>query len=60
MEWLSENWIFLLVLVAFVAVGAVAGAFLGSALAGRLPDVWIRRSFAAFLALMSVWLFATE
>lgn len=47
-------------LVAFVAVGAVAGAFLGSALAGRLPDVWIRRSFAAFLALMSVWLFATE
>lgn len=47
-------------LVGAVAVGSVAGAFLGSALAGQLPAVWIRRCFAGFLALMSLWLFLSE
>lgn len=47
-------------LAAACAVGAVAGAFVGAALAGRLPEIWIRRSFAGFLAAVSVWLFASE
>lgn len=47
-------------LVGAVALGAVAGAFLGSALAGKLPALWIRRCFAGFLALMSAWLFLSE
>jgi hypothetical protein len=44
-------------LAAVCALGAVVGAFLGAALAGRLPDVVIRRCFAGFLAAVSVWLF---
>ena len=47
-------------IAALCALGAVGGAFLGAWLAGRLPDIWIRRSFAGFLGLMSVWLFVTE
>lgn len=47
-------------LAALCAVGAVVGAFLGSDLAGRLPEVWIRRCFAGFLAAVSLWLFVTE
>jgi hypothetical protein len=47
-------------LAAICAVGAVAGAFVGAALAGRLPEIWIRRCFAGFLAAVSVWLFASE
>jgi hypothetical protein len=42
------------------ALGAVAGAFVGAALAGRLPEIWIRRCFAGFLAAVSVWLLASE
>lgn len=47
-------------LAAACAAGAVAGAFLGAALAGRLPEVWIRRCFAGFLAATSAWLFLSE
>jgi uncharacterized protein len=47
-------------LAATCAVGAVAGAFLGATLAGKLPKIWIRRCFAGFLAAVSVWLFASE
>ena len=47
-------------LAAVCAVGAIAGAFLGSDLAGRLPEIWIRRTLAGFLAAVSVWLFVTE
>lgn len=47
-------------LALLVAAGAVVGAFAGAALAGKLPDIWIRRSFAGFLALMSAWLFLKE
>jgi uncharacterized membrane protein YfcA len=36
-----------------VAIGAVAGAFLGSHLAGRMDPVWIRRVFAAVLVLLA-------
>ena len=47
-------------LAALCALGAVGGAFIGAALAGKLPPVVIRRCFAGFLALMSVWLFLSE
>ena len=47
-------------LAALCAVGAVAGAFLGAALAGKLPPLVIRRCFAGFLAAVSIWLFASE
>jgi uncharacterized membrane protein YfcA len=50
------NW----TLAAICAVGAVGGAFLGSALAGRLPEIVIRRCLAGFLAAVSIWLFVTE
>lgn len=33
-----------------VALGAVAGAFVGSALATRMDPLWIRRTFAVVLA----------
>jgi uncharacterized membrane protein YfcA len=47
-------------LAALCAIGAVAGAFIGAALAGRLPPLVIRRCFAGFLAAVSVWLFVSE
>jgi uncharacterized membrane protein YfcA len=34
---------------AFIAVGAVAGAFVGSWAAGRLDPLWIRRIFAVVM-----------
>ena len=50
------NW----TLAAACAVGAVAGAFLGASLAGRLPEIWIRRCFAGFLVAVGAWLFLSE
>lgn len=44
-------------LAALCAAGAVVGALLGAHLAGVLPPLAIRRCFAAFLAVVSAWLF---
>ncbi|GAB0149535.1 MULTISPECIES: sulfite exporter TauE/SafE family protein [Marichromatium] len=41
-------------LVARLAPGIVLGAWIGAALAGVLPEVWLRRLFAVFLAVMGL------
>lgn len=38
----------------WIAVGMIAGAFLGSQLVQHLSDVQLRRAFAVFLAIVSV------
>ncbi len=43
-----------------IAIGAVAGAFLGSWLAGFLPAIVIRRTFAVVLVGLAVLLFFKE
>ena len=45
---------------ALIAVGAVAGAFLGSWLAGTVSATMIRRIFAAILLVLSALLFFTR
>jgi uncharacterized membrane protein YfcA len=43
-DWRTAGWI---------AIGAVAGAFVGSWAAGKVDPVWIRRIFAFVLALIA-------
>ena len=44
-------------LAVFLAVGAVAGGFVGSYVANITPDLILRKIFAVFFALMSVQMF---
>ncbi len=45
-------------LVARLAPGIVLGAWTGAALAGALPELWLKRVFAAFLAYVGVRMLA--
>ncbi len=49
-----------LVAAAIVAVGAVAGAFIGAALLRRIPIVWLRWIFIALLVVVAVRLLFVE
>ena len=43
-----------LVRVVLLAAGAIAGAFIGAAIAARVPGIVLRRIFAGFLLIVSV------
>lgn len=47
-------------LAAMVTGAAIAGSFVGAALAGRLPEELLRRGFAWFVVVMAVFLLAQE
>lgn len=49
-----------LALVGAVAAAAIAGSFLGSALAHRSDPARLRRGFAVFVAVMAAWVFVRE
>ncbi len=42
---------------ALVAIGAVAGAFVGEWVSGALPSLWVQRIFAVLLVIVAIQLF---
>ncbi|MBK1716777.1 sulfite exporter TauE/SafE family protein [Thiocystis violacea] len=47
-------------IVILLAPGIVIGAWMGAALVGWIPEVWLKRLFAAFLAFVGVRLLSTQ
>lgn len=46
-----------MVIVAFLALGALPGALAGTELASRLPAHWLRKAFAVFMAVVAIKMF---